>query len=220
MKKTIFVAASILVGLFSEHAVAQQTTVAFDSGSVQLYTDVAKTILVTGGSSAPGDGAVLQLGYFTASAVGSEFAGAFVPLSGEGSSTAFTTTTMGDDPFQGAGDGTFALSLNFNALTTIGVTLPPAGTILAIRFYNGTSISSSSAYNTVTSDATNWQFKTPTVPSSNVGFSLDDGGLLFQGGTASAFVTTIAVPEPSVIAVFAVGLGVACVASVRKRQIA
>ena len=102
-----------------QFASAQDTTrVSFDSGSQTLFNNLSTAL--TGGSTTDGNGAVLQLGYFT----GVNFTGTFVPLSGEGSlntaiisgsnsSETYNHTSIGDLTTNGAGDGTFALFLDF-----------------------------------------------------------------------------------------------------------
>jgi hypothetical protein len=203
-----------------QFASAQDTTrVSFDSGNQTVF-NLANTAL-TGGSTFDGDGAVLQLGYFT----GANFSGTFVPLSGEGSlNTAPVTgantpetynhTSIGDLTVNGAGDGTFALFLDFaSGSATSGNSLPANGTQLALRFYNNTSIAGSTFYNTVTDPL--WHWSTPATPQAVVTLSLDDVGLLWEsivskGQTVNtAFHTSIpvtAVPEPSTFALVALGL--------------
>jgi hypothetical protein len=202
---------------------ADQTTVSFDSGSQQIFDNPSlhggNNVVLTGGSSVDGNGDVLQLGYFT----GPNFTGAWVPLSGATSlNTAVipTTTTgqanpsgerynqtsIGDMNSNGAGNGTFAISLDFVAgSSTSGNNLPAAGTPLGLRFYNGTSIANSTYYNTV-EDATTWLWKAPNTPPVNVLISLDDSGLQWESVVAdnmpisTAFHTSIpitAVPEPA-----------------------
>ena len=132
-------------------AAGDTTTVTFDSGSQTMFNQGSTPL--TGETAADGDGAVLQLGYFTVNTA--SFQGTWVPLSGEGSlNTAviigsapvetYNHTSIGDLTAQGAGDGTFAMSLNFILGSgTSDNSLPPAGTQLALRFYNGTTIGSS-----------------------------------------------------------------------------
>ena len=53
-----------------------------------------------------------------------------------------------------------------------GNNLPTAGTPLALRFYNGTTLSNSTAYNAV-SDAI-WAWNAPATPDSVVTMTFDD----------------------------------------------
>jgi hypothetical protein len=202
---------------------ADTTTVSFDSGSQFVYDqNTAATNKLTGGTSANGNGTVLQLGYYNAATVANNFQGTWVPLSGEmslntavipGGATVnpsgetYNQTTIGDLNFNGAADGQFALSLNFvlgNA--TSGNSLPASSNVpLALRFYNGTTTANSTFYNVVSDDQ--WLWKQPVVPPSTVTISLSDSGLewlsTYLGQSINTkFHTTIslaAVPEVSTV---------------------
>lgn len=179
---------------------AQQTSVAFDSGAFTLYADSAKTIVLTGGTTADGNGAVLRLGYYTASSAANLFAGTFVPLTGQGSTnTAYNTTSIGDANARGAGNGTFALNLSFTpGSATTGNNLPAAGTILAIQFYNNTTLATSTMYNVASNTA--WVWQTPAIPGPTVTITFDDANTQLLGGNSTAFYTSQPVPEPSALA--------------------
>src|SRR5947207_2446042 len=87
---------SICVAAFAFTVRAQvQETVNLDSGSQTVF-DQGNTAL-TGGTASDGNGAVLQLGYFTTSTP--SFSGTFVPLTGEGSLN--TETIPGSSPSEG-----------------------------------------------------------------------------------------------------------------------
>jgi hypothetical protein len=194
---------------------ADQTTVSFDSGSQTVFNQGSTPL--SGGTTADGDGDVLQLGYFT----GANFTGTFIPLSGNGSlntaivpgsTIAYNQTSIGDLNANGAGDGTFAMSLDFVLGSgTSGNNLPTGGTLLALRFFNGTTVANSTMYNTVTDPL--WVWQNPATPPVNVTLSLDDLGLLWESivknGQASttAFHTSIstAIPEPSTYLLFGAG---------------
>ena len=199
---------------------ADTTTVSMDSGGFQLF-DQGSTLL-SGGTSADGDGFVLQLGYFT----GANFTGTFVPLTGEGSSNTdlipgsspaepMNKTSIGDQTSQGGVNGEFWLpEIDFvGGSLTSGSNLPAANTQLAIRFYNGSTIATSTDYNTVTDSL--WKWTSPNTPPTTVTISLADVGLVWESivlgqGAGSAFHTTIptAIPEPSTYAlIIAGGLG-------------
>ena len=206
-------------------AKAAQTAVSFDSGSQFLYTTAAKTTLLTAGVlTTTGDGAVLQLGYYSLATTAAPFAGTFIPLSGATSAnTPYAYTAIGDLNSNGAGNGQFAfVQMSFMAgSATTGNNLPAAGMPLSIRFFNNTTLAGSTAFNAV-SDPTNaqWLWQTPEVPGPTEGLSLDQTGLVWFGGAATAFYTSQAfsVPEPSslVIAGF-VGVGT-LFAALRRRQ--
>jgi hypothetical protein len=215
---------------------ADSTSVNFDSGDFQILNqNTGASIALTGGTTNDGDGAVLQLGYFTGATAANNFAGTWVALSGEGSlNTAivpgsvppegYNKTSIGDRNAFFAGDGTFALSLTFTAGDAAsGNSLPPAGTILSIRFYNATTIASSSFYNIVSNDT--WVWQAPVPQGVNIPISLNDPGLewlsIAQGGAANtAFHTTIptAIPEPSTLACLLFGgAGTLALGKIRRR---
>ena len=88
---------------------------------------------------------------------------------------------------------------------TISSTQPPATQVLGIRFYDSTD--ASGKFNTV--EAANWNWQTPTDLGQTVLINLDQTSspLVWQD-SANTFRTTItAVPEPSTLALCAVGLG-------------
>lgn len=201
------------VGMLS-YGATLVTTVNFDSGSRLLVNSNGVTPL-TGGTIADGNGAVLQLGYFSTSTAADLFSGTFVPLTGEGSlNTTFANSSIGDQTANGGVDGRFALTLNFtsgNAGT--GNSLPAANTFLAIRFYNATTIASSTFFETIADTA--WLWKSPSNPPSNVSISLDDSGLKRQSnpgaaspaaGTPISTAIPTAAPEPTSTALVLVGL--------------
>jgi hypothetical protein len=215
---------------------AQTTTVSLDSGSVSVFNQ-ASTPLSGGSALIDGDGAVLQLGYYDAATTANNFAGNWVPLTGQtsaniaivpGSSPAepYNATSIGDTTANGGSDGTFFLSgLNFTVGDlTSGNSLPASNTIpLAIRFYNGTTIATSTFFNVVSDDL--WLWKTPSTPAVNVALSLDDPNLewlsIAQGQNANtAFHTTVtntAIPEPSTIASLFIGASSLGLALIRRR---
>jgi hypothetical protein len=217
-----------------------QTTVSFDSGSQMMYNEnTGATIALSGGTPVNGDGTVLQLGYYDAATTANNFAGNWVPLSGQTSlntavipgglianptNETYNQTSIGDA--NGAGNATFAISLNFVAGDpNSGNSLPSLATIpLALRFYNNTSIATSTFYNVVSDDL--WLWKTPITPPSSVTISLNDLNLewlsISQGQAANtAFHTTIslaAVPEPATIAVGALSAATLICSAVRRRR--
>jgi hypothetical protein len=189
------------------------------------------------GPSGDGNGAVLQLGYYTGGSASNNFLGTWVPLSGETSlNTAtipgsappeqYNQTSIGDLTVSFAGPATFAMQLSFRpADPTSGNNLPSSTTIpLALRFYNNTTIASSTYYNVVSDDT--WMWQPPAVPPSTVNISLNDPGLewlsIAQGQAANtAFRTTIPlsqVPEPGTIAAGCASAGALLVAAIRRRK--
>ncbi len=206
--KRYFAAFLLSLACVAVPAHAVTTVITMDSGS-QTMTNNAGAAL-SGGTTANGNGTVIQLGYFTGATAANNFSGTWVPLTGAGSAnTAYNTTSIGDLNANGAGDGTFAFdNLVFDpAVAGQNQNLPGSTTIpLAIRFYNTTTTGAATEINTVSSDL--WLWKTPAAPSPlppTINISLDDAGLEWQNGPSSAFKTT-AVPEPSRILLGMMGL--------------
>jgi hypothetical protein len=217
----------------SELALAQSnTTVNMDSGG-QLMKDQGNTAL-TAGPAGDGNGAVLQLGYYTgATNNSSNFTGTWVPLTGlgsantdvvPGSTETYNQTSIGDKNSDTANtNGTFVLQLLFGNDAGSSMNLPAAGTILSIRFYNTTTITPSSLYNTVSNDG--WVWQNPSAPPTNpvIAISLDDLNLEWESivlgqGQNTAFHTTIAIPEPSVLALLGMAITAAPMFYRRRRK--
>lgn len=153
--------------------------------------------LLTAGTPAPGDGAVLQLGYYSAATTLNPFAGTWMRITGPGTGY---WSTIGDSRVL---DGTFSLTYHFKDTYSF---VPPAGTPLAIRFYDATSLSAASHFNCVSNtDGTwNWAGGLPE-PTINLTFSLTSTTQVWQGGAASAYRTTIPIPEPSACLIVMIG---------------
>ena len=209
------------------------TQVAFDSGGVVFMKNLNGVTQLTGGSAADGNGAVIQLGYFSAATTGTSlgnFLGVWTPLTGEGSANTggsiagsspagetFNKTSMGD--VGNAGDGDFGITVQFSdAVAGTFNNLPQSTLIpLSIRFYNGVTLASSTFYNTVSNDS--WLWKTPATtnplpPTINMSlgtsaaFKWESVNILAQSastrGTTS--IPVIAAPEPTSAALLIVGL--------------
>src|ERR1700730_9937903 len=206
---------------------ADSTGVDLDSGGLFVFDQ--GTNKLTGGTSADGDGAVIQLGYYSAATTMNNFAGTWVPLTGEGSANTapltgspppnepYNKTSIGDLTSQGGAVGEFWMgTLSFGGTPTSSSNLPSSTTIpLAGVFYNNTTIATSTFYNVVSDDA--WLWKTPsTPPAPNINVTLSLSGLEWLSTsmgqpTSNEFHTSIplqAVPEPATI-----GAGILCAAS-------
>lgn len=161
--------------------------------------------LLTAGTASAGDGAILQLGYYSAATAADPFAGAWIVMAG--------SDTIGDK----SGDlsaGKFSLSYQFKDDYKF---IPVAGTPLAIRFYDSTSLATANYFNCVsnTNGTWNWAGGTPE-PTITLTFSTTSPTQVWQGGAASAFRTTLAVPEPSGVLLAMIGLGP--LAGMRRRR--
>jgi hypothetical protein len=205
-----------------------QETVNLDSGSQTLFNQ--SNVALSGGStSIDGDGDVIQLGYFS----GPNFTGTFTPITGDGSVNIATVpesspiepynrTSIGDVTAEGAGDGTFFMpGLTFVTGSLLsGNNLPGVGTQLSLRIFNGTTVATSTFFNTVTDTAWVWQTPVALPNNATVNVTLDATGLVWQDA-ANPFHTTIpntvAVPEPSTYASALLGLGTLGLAVIRRR---
>lgn len=193
-------------------AVAQTPSVSLsmDSGSFSL-TRKGGGLLLSGGTDAAGDGFALQLGFYSGATAGSLFSGTWTPFAGAGTAV-FSTLSIGDLSINGAGDGTFAFSLNLDS-TVVG--LPAAGQILALRFYDSTSVAAAANFGSVSNAA--WTWVAPNFPPPALNFSLDDVGVSWIGGNVATTGTAV-IPEPSTYALIlgALTLGIVGVRRWRK----
>lgn len=172
-----------------EAATTSVNVVWYNFNSTQGELKDRNGTLLTAGTSAAGDGAIIQLGYYTGATQASPFIGTWVPLTGPGT---MLTTTIGD---LGQADGKFNLGHHFQSDSP---NVPAIGTPLAIRFYDGTSLETANYFNCVsnTGGYWNWTLGTPE-PTLTVSFKTPPEALVWQDGAASAFRTTIPIPEPS-----------------------
>ena len=219
---SVSVGALLIFGNKDKVNATTQVDISFNSGSVNVYNSNGSTLL-SGGSTADGNGAVLELGYYSSGTTLNPFAGTFVALTGAessntatvpGSSELMNQTSIGDNNINGAGDGTFAIGVSFVVGSNSGFNLPSAGVPLVIKFFNNTTVAGSTFYNVV-ANTSNWLWATPgTSPNEPViNMSLDDAGLSWysvavagQAGT-TAFDTTVAlIPEPTSMALLGAGM--------------
>lgn len=159
---------------------------------------------LTAGTSADGDGTILQLGYYTAATTTTPFAGDWVAMTGPGTPYQTTVGDSGNYP-----NGTFKLEVIFTQ-GSYSFTEPAVGTPLALRFYDSTSIAASTYFNAVTDTTGVFNWVAPSSPTSTARLSLglSSVGIDWQGGSGSSFRTTIPIPEPSLSALLALlGLG-------------
>jgi len=201
------------------------------TGSLTIYNDNSTLLLnssgtaLSAGTTANGDGALIQLGYYTGATTSNYFSGTWVPLTGYGSTG---LTTVGDSS-SGVGLAagriafTFYFSISSNLVTvynpdagdagtyttnssvTISTGTPAAGQLLAIRFYSS---NSGGSYNAMSSSG--WLWQTPSVTTNyslDIGNTNTNSALVWQD-SANPFKTTISpVPEPASIGLMVAGLG-------------
>ena len=209
--KTFVVRLAVLVLMLSARIAfgAAIVKVTMDSGSRTLLDKVgAGAQAITGGTTSDGDGAVLQLGYYTAATAGFNFAGTWIGITGKGgANSAFNTVSIGDRNADGAGDGTFAFTLLvFDTLSTTSNVVPPVGAIVAFRIYNAKTIATSTFFMSLSDDSWIWPpAGNPGDMTNTLTISLDDPSLRVQNssGTGSTLApagnigANIPVPEPS-----------------------
>jgi hypothetical protein len=158
---------------------------------IRVLLDKNSTPL-SAGTGAAGDGTLVQLGYYTLATVSNPFTGSWVSLA---------SSTMGDNGVEIAG--------KFSTTTILGATpfaAPSVGTPLAIRFFDGVSVATSSYFNAVANTSGAWNFIAPTDPAPVINIVIDkDTNIKFQA-VGGAFSTQLAVPEPSSMLLVSVAL--------------
>ena len=212
---------SLLLALFSvfSHGAAI-TTINIDSAS-RTISNSNSTPLSGGATATAGDGAVIQIGYYSSATAASPFGnGSFIALTGEGTVFGFATTSIGDTPAllsPGPWDGSFAISGINIQLGINDAILPSAGTPMAIRIFNATTIAASTRIEAISNGvAASWQWQTPATAPNNktLTLNLDTVGLVAKSGTIVATpgsnVQTntpfSAAPEPTSATLLMVGL--------------
>ena len=163
----------------------------FNSGGTELLTLGGDPL--DPGTTSPGDGAILALGFYTLGTPSSPFSGAWRPLTGPG--TVSPGTTIGGKGTMLAGQFDWSNSFGPGVLSE---PLPAAGTPLVIRFFDSPSLDTATYFNAVSNSSGSWNWVDPTDPQTVLNLSLTDPGLVWQDGPDSAFRTTIFIPEPAV----------------------
>lgn len=147
---------------------------------------------LSSGTSAPGDGTLLELGYYSSASVSNPF---------QGSWTVLATSTTGDDGMNVAG--------SFSTKSILGPSSDPlliTTTPLAIRFYDGRSVGTSTYFNAVSNTSGAWNYIVPTSPSPVINIVIDKtNDVVFQDGGSGAFRTVLAIPEPSMAILTMIG---------------
>jgi hypothetical protein len=137
---------------------------------------------LSAGTLAAGDGFLVQLGYYDRAIMANPFRGDWITLA---------SSTIGDDGQEIAG--------RFSTTTILGEAAfsePPLGTPLAIRFYDGNSIASSTFFNAVSDTMGGWNYVGTSDPAPVINMVIDKvSGIVFQN--TGVFQTTIPIPEMS-----------------------
>jgi hypothetical protein len=188
--KTLIIPLLILAGpVIGEGAVS----VFWITNPAKLLTS-AGTPLSNGVTGVPGDGMLVEGGYYSGSSASAPFGGSWVTLA---------TCSIGDfvayDSSGGVtyrtetGTGSFNLRVDTNQLL-------PNGILFAFRFYDSPVISETSHFNAVSSAS--WIWTGSTFAKANLDETFDE---VWQGGADSAFRTTLPVPEPGVAVLLMAG---------------
>ena len=167
------------------------TSISFDTGGLLINNSNNSSIL-SGGTTADGDGTVVQIGYYSSATSGNLFSGTWTALAGAGTSN-YSTLSIGDFNVNGGANGELWTG---NLVFTAG---PVGGQILSVRFYNNTSLATSTYYATVSN--ANWTWIAPSPTPSPLIWSAVDSGSTWEGGfTAYTGIAVSAVPEPATYA--------------------
>ena len=146
---------------------------------------------LSAGTPLAGDGFLVQLGYYDRAILANPFRGDWVVLA---------SSTIGDDGQEIAG--------RFSTTTILGgvpFNAPPVGTPLAIRFYDGSSVATSSFFNAVSDTSGGWNYVSPSDPAPVINMVINKvSGIEFQN--TGVFQTTIPIPEVSSSLLFWIGV--------------
>lgn len=202
--------------LYAGTAFAGIITINFDSGSFTVTDDL--NVDLSGGTAADGDGFIVQLGYYDMATTGNNFLGDWVALSGlgslntgniTGSSINLNQTSIGDLFDNGAGTGTFALSLTYDENdATKNKSFPAVGTPLAVRFYNSTTLTPGvTKYNAFSIDSGfTWAAPADAPFQPVLNATLDDLGIEWQDSGNIRKTSLVLIPEPTSACLLLVGL--------------
>lgn len=198
--KPVLLLAIVLHFAFCPYAGAASTRVEWHNAPGTELGDFLGNPLKTG-TPADYDGARLQLGYYSMATLANPFAGSWMPLTGLASD--LFPTSIGDKG--NLGRGLFSLSSSFDAASPLN--LPTNNIPLSIRFYDSADPNTSAFFNAASNNVGAWNWLTPAEPQAVINISLSDSGIVWEGGSGSAFRTTInnIVPEPASWAGLAVG---------------
>jgi len=157
--------------------------------STAALTDSDGTTRLTAGTSANGDGAIVELGYFTGSVSSAGFSGAWIPLSGPASANAgIASTSIGDtDSFTAGAYGFFTAQIDFDAESVDFSSFqdtPPVGARLAVAIYDATTFQAATSFTVATNDA--WQWKPLSLLPDVVSINLNAPGTVWLGGEENA----------------------------------
>lgn len=189
--KTLFNILSFVASIVGADAASILVNWSVTTEDVRQLVDRTSSPLGAG-TAAPGDGTLLELGYYSSASISNPF---------QGSWTVLATSTIGDDGMGVAG--------SFSTKSILGASSDPlltTGTPLAVRFYDGTSVGGSTYFNTVSNTSGAWNYITPTSPSPVINIVIDKtNDVVFQDGGSGAFRTVLPIPEPSIVGLSLLG---------------
>jgi len=189
--KLLFIILSVAISVAGADAASILVTWSVTTVDVRRLTNITSSPL-SAGTSAPGDGTLIELGYYSSASVSNPF---------EGLWTLLATSTIGDDGIESAG--------SFSTKSILGPSSDPLltpSTPLVIRFYDGISVSSSTYFNAVSNTSGAWNYIIPTNHSSVIDIVIDKTNeIVFQDGGSGAFRTVLSIPEPSMATLTLIG---------------
>lgn len=186
-----------------------------------IYASNGVTPLSGAGTSANGDGFVLQLGYYTGATNGSDlFTGTWIPLYGPGSvnSGLFPTAGMGDGTGTTGTDDRFVLTGTVDLTTNTTTDVPSQGQIMAIRYYNASSVGTATFFGAISDTSWIWETPLPEPSSPSMSFNFLDSGVAYQGGASEPETNISTVPEPSTISFLAGAVAIGAMVIRRRKQ--
>lgn len=209
LKSTLITLSGVAAMSVMAHAAAL-VTITIDTGSYTLQNATGQAL--SAGTTATGDGAPVQVGYYVGADSLNPFGtgnAAFVPLIGPNSLFGVTTLSIGDVAANGGGPGKlFSDELNLFAGTNGGANdglFPAVGTPLSIRFFNGATIAGSPVFEAVSNNLWLWQAPRNAPLNPAITLFFDDGVLRARSGQSVSpgaglrtnTANPEAVPEPS-----------------------
>jgi PEP-CTERM motif len=198
--KTIHLVLILLSSLLTDFSLAATTNVGLLNSVGSELLNIDGIPLTAGIQNIDGDGTILQVGYYTMATSLNPFLGEWVAMTGPGTPY---VTTVGDG---GRLAGRFK-TISLLEAGTFSFVEPAAGTPLTLRFYDSTTISSSTYFNAVSTTSGSFNWVAPSTPQSGTGLALPAADAVWQAGAGSAFRTTIPIPEPSSVAILVLGMG-------------
>ena len=189
--KTLII--SFFCVLFSGDILNASTLVIWHNSSGTKLSDFNSVLLSDGPVGNDYDGDIIQLGYYSQATTTDPFAGLWTTLQ---------SSTIGDKGTVFLGPG------RYDYLTVIASedSLQLLGIPLSIRFFDDIAQENATYFNSVSDSSGGWNMIHSSDTRLNLTLSLDSSNLVWQGGSSSAFRTTIPIPEPTGLSLAAGGV--------------